>query len=935
MFTRIAVVDRGAAAMRLIRAVAEFNAEHETALRTIALHTAADAGACFVRQADEAVRIGPPGHGGADDPAWKPYLDCDELRRALREAGADAVWPGWGLLAERPGLAEVCTELGIVFIGPAAEVMRTLGDQIGARRLAERSGVPVAAWSGGTVETLAEARAQAGAIGYPLAVTPAAGGGGRGSHTVAGEAELGEAFQGAREEAARVVGDPAVFLQRVPRGARHLEVQVAADDAGGVWALGVADASLRRGSRAVIEESGSTLPGAGREQELRAAAVALARAAGYRNLGTVEFLHDPGEDLLTFLEFGPSLRGGHPVTELCTGVDLVKLALRLAAGERLDGEPPAAAGHAIAARLDARDPAGGVAAAPGRVELLALPSGPGVRADTGLDEGDLIPAGDHSMIAALAAWGRDRGEARARLVRALGETTVVIRGGATSKGVLLELLTGPDVRSGRPPPGLLEEIDGRAATRGAQVGLLVAAVSSYESAAARRRARLYESAARGRPHAPDELGHRAELRHHGQAYRLEVTQPAPGRYRVTVDETSIELGLERPRRFEARVWLGSGSVRVLCIPDPADYLVEVDGIAHRFSPGQGGLIRAPGPAMVMAINVAAGETVAAGDSLAAVESMKMELPITAPAAGRVAEVFVTRNTQVAAGTALLRLEPDSGHTTPGPPAERLGFAELAAPAASADEHARTLECLAALHSSVLGYDVAEAREVAEAYAELRRGQEADDPALLRAELDTLLCFADVCELSRNRQAGQPGEDGEEARSPREYLHAFLRSLDVEAEGLPAEFQHKLRRALAHYHLTDLHRSPALEEACYRIFCAQQRAHEQVPAMLAVLDRHLDAETLPETLADEFRAALDRVIEATQLRYPTLGEAARGVRYRCFDAPVLDRNRRAVFADMASELAYLAAHPQALDYPRRIERLLACPQLLIRLLADRR
>lgn len=940
MFSRVAIVNRGEPAVRLIRAVRELNAEHDAGIRTVALHTAAEAGAMFVRQSDEAVRIGrPSGSASTDGVTGNPYLDHGELRRALREAGADAAWPGWGFVAEQPDFVELCAEAGVVFIGPDAGVMRSLGDKIGAKRLAERSGIPMAAWSEGPVETLDEARRHGKAIGYPLVIKATAGGGGRGIRTVEAEPELEEAFERARDEARRSFGDPTVFMERLLRGARHIEVQIAADDAGTVWALGVRDCSIQRRKQKVIEESSSTALTVEQDRQLRVAATELARAAGYRNVGTVEFLYQPDEDSFAFLEVNPRLQVEHPVTELTTGLDLVKLQLQLAAGHRLEGDPPAVVGHAIEARLNAEDPDRDFAPAPGTIELLTLPSGPGVRVDTGVDEGDVIPPEYDSMIAKVMAWGRDRGEARARLHRALAETTVMVRGGTTNKGFLLDLLQRPEVRAGNVHTGWLDDRNAAIPARHAEVGLVVAAVNAYDAEAVRERGRFYESAARGRPHLRDETGHIAELRHGGHGYRLGVRQVGPRRYRVELDGQRLEVALERPRRFEARVGVGGTTFRVVSMLDGVDQLIEVDGATHRFSIDEGGVVRAAAPAMVVALNVAVDDTVDAAATLAVLESMKMELPVPSPFHGRVAEVLVARNVQVAAGAPLLRIEPiESAEPTGGggdttPAADRLRFDELVDPDAAADDRDRALSHLEMLRLLMLGFDVgaSDARQLADRYTELRRHLPGDDPVLLRAELETLEIFADLCELSRNRRAGE--QEGEETRSPREHLHAFLRSLDVDAEGLPASFQHKLRRALAHYDVPDLDRTPALEHATYRIFRAQQRAPEQVPAVLAVLDRRLDAETLPTALAEQLRETLGRVITATQLRYPPVGELARSVRYRCFDAPVLQRRRHEVFAAMRSDLAHLAAHPETPDHEERITRLVDCPQPLVRLLAD--
>jgi acetyl/propionyl-CoA carboxylase alpha subunit len=420
-FQRLAIVNRGEPAMRLINAVREWNAEGRRALRIIAVHTVADRRAMFVREADEAVLIGPA--DPADDGAFgaSPYLDYTELERALRECRADAVWPGWGFVSEKAEFAELCERLGITFIGPSAKVMRRLGDKIESKRLAEQVGVPLAAWSGGAVAGLEQARAHAETIGYPLMVKATAGGGGRGIRLVNSAAELDEAFERASSEASKTAGDATVFMERAIPGGRHVEVQVVADADGTVWTLGVRDCSVQRRNQKVIEESASTALDAEQEELLRTSAAELARAAGYVNAGTVEFLYEPKARLLSFLEVNTRLQVEHPVTEATTGIDIVKLQLHIAGGGTLAdvwADPPPARGHAIEARLTAEDPESGFAPAPGLIEHLALPAGPGIRVDTGVAAGDVIPPQFDSMIAKVIAWGRDRGEARARLSRA-------------------------------------------------------------------------------------------------------------------------------------------------------------------------------------------------------------------------------------------------------------------------------------------------------------------------------------------------------------------------------------------------------------------------------------------------------------------------------------------------------------------------------------
>ena len=449
---RIAVVNRGEAAVRLIRAVRELNAEFDCGIRTVALHTDAERRAMFVRQADEAVVLRKTSEGIA-------YLDHGVLERAVLESGADAVWVGWGFVAEDVAFAELCERLGLMFIGPPPAAMRTLGDKVEAKLLAEKVGVPLAPWSGGPVETREDARRHAEEIGYPLIIKARSGGGGRGIRKVFGPDELDVALERTQGEAERSFGDPVVFLERLVTDARHVEVQVIADNYGNVWAPGVRDCSIQRRNQKVIEESSSPLLTKEQADHLRGVSADLVRTAGYRGAGTVEYLYQPEHQVFTFLEVNTRLQVEHPITEVTTGIDLVKLQIFVASGGVLAGEGPAEFGHAVEARLNAEDADNGFAPAPGVVRLLKFPLGSGIRVDTGIAQGDVIPPDYDSMVAKIIAWGRDRSEALARLRTALRETTVVIDGGTTNKSFLLDLLDRDEVISASADTGWLDRTD--------------------------------------------------------------------------------------------------------------------------------------------------------------------------------------------------------------------------------------------------------------------------------------------------------------------------------------------------------------------------------------------------------------------------------------------------------------------------------------------
>ena len=514
------------------------------------------------------------------------------LERALVETGADAAWVGWGFVAEDPAFAELCERIGVTFIGPDAEAMRKLGDKIGAKLIAEEVGVPVAPWSRGAVATLDEALAAAEGIGYPLMLKATAGGGGRGIRVVASAADLTEAFERTSAEALRAFGNGTVFLERLVTGARHVEVQVIADGQGTAWALGVRDCSVQRRNQKVIEESASPVLAPEQAAELKASAERLALAVGYRGAATVEFLYHPGEKRFAFLEVNTRLQVEHPITELTTGTDLVRLQLHVADGGKLDGDKPAESGHAVEARLNAEDPDRDFAPAPGRIARLALPAGPGIRVDTGVSEGDTIPADFDSMIAKIIAYGGDRDEALGRLRRAMAETTVVIEGGATNKSFVLDLLDQPEVIDASADTGWIDRVRGEgrlAAHRHSAVALAAAAIEAYEDEEEISRQRLLATAHGGRPQVQHDPGRPLDLKLRGAGYRVHVARTGPSRFRVGVvggrQSAHGAPGRRRGRAVRRAQRPDHGQRRAV----PADH-----GHARPRPPGRGRRRRPPG-----------------------------------------------------------------------------------------------------------------------------------------------------------------------------------------------------------------------------------------------------------------------------------------------------------------------------------------------------
>ncbi|MEU3457157.1 carboxyl transferase domain-containing protein [Micromonospora sp. NPDC006766] len=934
MFERVAIVNRGEAAMRLVHAVRDLSAETGTRIQTVALYTDEDRSATFVREADLAYPLGPA--------AARPYLDHAVLKRALVETGADAAWVGWGFVAEDPTFAELCESIGVAFVGPSPEAMRKLGDKIGSKLIAEEVGVPVAPWSRGEVATLEEALRAGDEIGYPLMLKATAGGGGRGIRMVASAADLTEAYERTSQEALRAFGSGVVFLERLVTGARHVEVQVIADGQGTAWALGVRDCSVQRRNQKVIEESASPVMTPEQAAELKSSAVRLALAVGYRGAGTVEFLFHPGEKLFAFLEVNTRLQVEHPITEITTGTDLVKLQLHVAAGGRLEGAPPAEAGHAVEARLNAEDPDRDFAPSPGRITRLSLPAGPGIRVDTGVSEGDRIPAAFDSMIAKIIAYGRDRAEALGRLRRAMADTTVIIEGGATNRSFVLDLLDQPEVIDGSADTGWIDRVraQGRLVShRHSAVALAAAGIEAYQDEEEVTRQRLLATARGGRPQTRHESGRPLDLKLRGVGYRVQVARADGNRFRVGIstaggDVHHADVAVERHDAHTGRLTVNGRRFRVVSATHGPVHTVQVDGVTHRISRDEGGVVRAPAPALVVATPLAVGDEVAADAPILVLESMKMETVLRAPFRARVRECPVAVGSQVETGAPLLRLEPIAGAESATADARPDAKIEIDLPAEPPQAPAtdRVERGLRELRALLLGYDTdpEHRKQVLAGYLAARAEL---DSTPLPGELDLLTVFADLLELSRNK----PGVDlktepGSAVHSPREHFHSYLRSLDAERAGLPAAFESRLTRVFGHYGVGSLERTPELEDAVFRAFLAQQRVPDDVAVVSEVLRRWLADP--PPVEPERAGRVLEHLIEATQVRFPSVSDLARGVVFRWFAQPLLRRGRAEVYAAVRADLRYLDQHPDAPDRADRIERMVARSEPLVRLFGQR-
>ena len=427
--------------MRVIRAL------HELEIEAVAIYSTADRESMHVRLADRAVAVGPA-------PASQSYLNIPSVIAAAATTGCEAIHPGYGFLAENPAFVAACEDNSIVFVGPTADVMARMGDKVQAKGEMAQAGVPLVPGSSGAVE-LAEARSLAGELDYPILLKAAAGGGGKGMRIVDGEADLEGDFQTAAAEAEAAFGDPSLYVEKLVRPARHVEIQVLADAHGDVLTLGERECSIQRRHQKLIEESPSPGVTSQTREAMETAVEHAAKTIGYRNAGTFEFLLGPDQRFY-FIELNARLQVEHPVSELVTGIDLVREQLRIAAGESLTatGRAPRR-GHAIEVRINAEDPARNFAPAPGLVKEFRPPLGPGIRLDTFVEAGYTVPPFYDSLLGKLVVWDEDRPAAISRTLRALGELSVT--GIPTTRELAIQVLRSEQFASGRYSTSFLEE----------------------------------------------------------------------------------------------------------------------------------------------------------------------------------------------------------------------------------------------------------------------------------------------------------------------------------------------------------------------------------------------------------------------------------------------------------------------------------------------
>jgi acetyl/propionyl-CoA carboxylase alpha subunit len=650
---KLLVANRGEIAARVMRTA------HALGISTVAVFSDPDADAPFVKAADEAVRL--PGAAPADT-----YLRADLVVAAAKATGADAVHPGYGFLSENAQFARDCAAAGLTFVGPSPEAIASMGSKLEAKALMEKAGVPVL--PGATVTDGTDLGAVAAEIGFPVLVKAAFGGGGRGMRVVHTPAELADAVDGARREAASAFGDGTVFLERFVVDPRHVEVQILGDAHGNVAHLFERECSIQRRYQKIVEESPSPVVDEALRAELGEAAVAAGKAIAYSGAGTVEFVLDQ-DGKFFFLEVNTRLQVEHPVTELVTGLDLVELQLRMAEGEPLPESVTGAeiSGHAIEVRLYAEDVPAGFLPATGTLHRFRIPNLPGIRVDSGVVDGSVVGTHYDPMLAKVIAHGRTRLDAARTLARALRQAE--LHGVTTNRDLLVGILREEEFLAGKTDTGYLTRHDPAELGATAGGGVRQAAAAALAAQAGNRAsARVLgglPSGWRNVGGAPQRtsytLGERTlevayRLNLHGRGLDLRVDgEPIGGSVALlSASPDAVELEIDGVRRTYAVHRTAGWSF--VDGPDGSAALAEVPRFADPNAVAHAGSLLAPMPGSVVRVLAEAGAAVTAGQALVVLEAMKMEHTVTAPVDGTVAEMNVGPGDQVDTGQVLAVVE---------------------------------------------------------------------------------------------------------------------------------------------------------------------------------------------------------------------------------------------------------------------------------------
>ncbi|OQY34415.1 MAG: hypothetical protein B6241_04750 [Spirochaetaceae bacterium 4572_59] len=892
---RIGIINRGEAALRFIRAVREYNSFHGTEMQTVAFYIEAEENAPFVKMADDVLLLSDlSGYPGKQK---SPYLDHELMIQGIDKKNCDAIWVGWGFVSEDAPFAKEIEKKGIAFMGPSSKSMALLGDKIQAKELADQADVPILPWSKRAVKDLEDARKISLEIGYPVIVKASNAGGGRGIRFVRTAEELAVQFKSAREETIRITGNDIVFIEALVERGRHLEVQTLADMYGMVNTFGVRDCSAQRKNQKIIEET----PPAGLPEEMliemQEAAKRLILAADYAGAGTVEYLYDLNRKEYYFMEVNTRLQVEHPITETLYGVDLVKGQIDVARGKKVDLSDRKSFGAVIEVRLNAEDPDRDFSPAPGKVILFKAPAGPGIRVDSGIEQGSTIPSEFDSMVAKIIAHAPSRAEALARLEQALQALKINIHNGTTNRAFLLELLNHEAIKKGGIHTGFVEELlktrqvlQQEDKTRAA---LLAGAVEMYSKQFGTDYLNFEEEISRiGHPRTMlSATGYEISLTSAGNNYKFQVRDMGGDNYHIRFEDKDLICRYKKGEQ-ESLLILDNKRYNILMV-NRADMLqCEVDGYPVMLESDSGGYVKSPSPAIVLSINTKLGQKVKKGDILIVLEAMKMEMLVESPGDGIVSEICISQGAQITAGQPLVMLDlKDQEEEVETTGQDVVSFDKI-----QVEGEDKWKYLLRKLNAVFLGFDYGS--------SSLKAFRQLLDFTKANAEYKTRLVpelirimdsYTVVEQLFTNKELLT--NSFARPMSYQELLtHYFLREKDRK-KGLPQDFLDDLKSCTDFYHKEDADKK-IRSKALYHIYQSHGRLNKKHDILKQILFAMEDLPVFQE-IHTKLSAVIGRIVALTQTIDPATADAALYARYKIIDAITVAKIKKKTMKNTAA------------------------------------
>ena len=841
---RIGIINRGEAALRFIRAVQEYNDLHNSKLKTVALYIDKEENAPFVKQADYDLPLSSlslfPGK------QQSPYLDHELMLEALETANCQAIWVGWGFVSEDAEFVEKTEKANLTFMGPSSISMALLGDKIAVKELADTADVPILPWSRGAVKTLKDAEKISKEIGYPVIVKASNAGGGRGIRFVRTPEELETQYNSAKEETIRITGNDVVFIELLVEKGRHLEVQVLADSHGNINTFGARDCSAQRKNQKIIEETPPPNLPVKIVKSMEEAAARLIKAADYVGAGTVEYLYDLNRKEFFFMEVNTRLQVEHPITETLYQMDLVKGQIDVAMGNVCDLSHCVPTGAVMEVRLNAEDPDKNFSPAPGLVTLFRPPAGAGIRVDSGIEQGSLIPSDFDSMVGKIIAFAPSRKEAMSRLKRALNEMSIGIENGTTNKAFLLELLDQKAIAKGGIHTGFVEELIEKKKKsinkEILEVALIAGALEQHYQHYKKDFFNFKQQLIRiGRPrHLPANLGYEVTLAAEGNSYTFKVKQLGDNCFEINFEDKIISC--------KSMIYDNSGVLiykekryNVLLIPRGDQLQCEIDGIPVLLESDSGGWVRSPSPAIILSMNCEPGQQVRKGDVLGILEAMKMEMLLEAPADGTIKEVTAASGEQVTAGQPLILME--TGEQTETSKEKTIAPVKWKTTYSSIEQQYESLK--RELLGTFLGYDHRE--DLIDLLDEICKTGENDKESFNRMTELFLLALEYNNIVERLFQSVEV--ETTSFTRPLTYQemlsHYFRRDGDRE-KGLPEEFINHLKMAIDCYSVPELTEDERQNHALFHIFKSHESLSTKEKLLKEILSRMQDYPLTDET-----------------------------------------------------------------------------------------